>query len=112
MRALTGSVPMTKPSTQASADAAPPLAPGSPPEAIHPLGKSPVVTDGDVTVAESGAIMEYLVDTYGDGRLKPAEPIVVGARESAFAMTKEFRLEQCLADRPHVYRQEYVIGAL
>lgn len=40
--------------------------------AVHPLGKSPVVTDGDVTVAESGAIIEYLVDTYGDGRLKPA----------------------------------------
>jgi glutathione S-transferase len=31
---------------------------------IHPLGKSPVITDGDVTVAESGAIIEYLVGTY------------------------------------------------
>lgn len=39
--------------------------------AIHPLGKSPVVVDGDVTVAESGAIVEYLVDRYGNGRLKP-----------------------------------------
>ena len=39
---------------------------------IHPLGKSPVITDGDITVAESGAIVEYLVDTYGHGRLKPA----------------------------------------
>ncbi|WP_203292103.1 glutathione S-transferase family protein [Maricaulis parjimensis] len=39
-------------------------------KAVHPLGKSPVVTDGDVTVAESGAIMEYLVDTYAPG-LKP-----------------------------------------
>ncbi|WP_339745336.1 glutathione S-transferase [uncultured Maricaulis sp.] len=38
--------------------------------AIHPLGKSPVITDGDVTVAESGAIVEYLVDTYGPA-LKP-----------------------------------------
>lgn len=47
----------------------------APPElaAIHPLGKAPVVTDGDVTVAESGAIIEYLVDHYDDGRLKPAE---------------------------------------
>lgn len=39
---------------------------------IHPLGKSPVITDGDVTIAESGAILEYLVETYGKGRLVPA----------------------------------------
>jgi len=39
--------------------------------AIHPLGKSPVIVDGDVTVAESGAIVEYLVEKYGDGRLIP-----------------------------------------
>jgi glutathione S-transferase len=39
---------------------------------IHPLGKSPVITDGELTVAESGAIIEYLVDTYGQGKLKPA----------------------------------------
>ena len=38
---------------------------------IHPLGKSPVITDGDKTIAESGAILEYLVDTYGNGRLIP-----------------------------------------
>jgi glutathione S-transferase len=39
--------------------------------AIHPLGKSPVVTDGGKTIAESGAIAEYLIDTYGNGRLLP-----------------------------------------
>jgi glutathione S-transferase len=39
--------------------------------AIHPLGKSPVIVDGDVTVAESGAIIEYLVEKYGDRRLIP-----------------------------------------
>jgi glutathione S-transferase len=39
--------------------------------AIHPLGKSPVIVDGDATVAESGAIVEYLVDKYGAGRLIP-----------------------------------------
>jgi glutathione S-transferase len=39
--------------------------------AVHPLGKSPVIVDGDVTVAESGAIIEYLVRKYGDGRLMP-----------------------------------------
>ena len=40
-------------------------------KAIHPLGKSPVITDGDATLAESGAILEYLVETYGNGRLVP-----------------------------------------
>jgi len=40
--------------------------------AVHPLGKSPVITDGDVTMAESGAIIEYLADRYGAGRLAPA----------------------------------------
>jgi glutathione S-transferase len=39
---------------------------------VHPLGKSPVVVDGDVTVAETGAIVEYLLDRFGDGRLRPA----------------------------------------
>ncbi|HET6565292.1 MAG TPA: glutathione S-transferase [Xanthomonadales bacterium] len=47
----------------------------APPELlqVHPLGKSPVITDGDVTVAESGAIVEYLVQHYDDGSLLPAE---------------------------------------
>lgn len=40
--------------------------------AIHPLGKSPVITDGALTVAESGAIVEYLLERYGNGRLVPA----------------------------------------
>lgn len=39
---------------------------------VHPLGKSPVITDGEITVAESGAILEYLVERYDDGRLAPA----------------------------------------
>ena len=39
---------------------------------VHPLGKSPVVTDGDATLAESGAIIEYLLEQYGNGRLLPA----------------------------------------
>jgi len=45
----------------------------APPELkrVHPLGKSPVITDGDVTVAESGAIVEYLIERYGAGRLVP-----------------------------------------
>jgi glutathione S-transferase len=46
----------------------------APPElrAIHPLGKSPVITDDGATIAESGAIIEYLVERYGNGRLIPA----------------------------------------
>lgn len=43
-------------------------------KAVHPLGKSPVITDGDITVAESGAIIDYLIETYGQGRLFPTEP--------------------------------------
>jgi glutathione S-transferase len=40
---------------------------------VHPLGKSPVITDGKLTVAESGAIVEYLIDVYGtDSGLVPA----------------------------------------
>jgi glutathione S-transferase len=39
---------------------------------VHPLGKSPVITDGELTLAESGAIIEYLVKHYGNGRLAPA----------------------------------------
>jgi len=41
--------------------------------AIHPLGKSPVLTDGDTVVAESGAIVDYVVSRYGNGRLIPPE---------------------------------------
>jgi glutathione S-transferase len=45
----------------------------APPEllAIHPLGKSPVMQDGDLILAESGAIIEYLIERHGDGQLKP-----------------------------------------
>lgn len=49
--------------------------PMAPPElkAVHPLGKSPVLEDGDRVIAESGAEVEYLIDTYGKGLLKPAQ---------------------------------------
>lgn len=45
----------------------------APPElkAVHPLGKSPVITDSLRTIAETGAIMDYLVATYGAGHLVP-----------------------------------------
>ena len=38
---------------------------------IHPLGKSPVIEDGERVVAESGAIIEYVLRKYGHGRLQP-----------------------------------------
>jgi glutathione S-transferase len=49
--------------------------PLAPPELkeVHPLGKSPVITDDGVTVAESGAIVEYLLERYGKGRMRPAQ---------------------------------------
>jgi glutathione S-transferase len=49
----------------------------APPELkkVHPLGKSPVITDGDLTIAESGAIIEYLVNKYGQGKLKSQDPL-------------------------------------
>ena len=45
----------------------------APPElrAVHPLGKSPVISDGDLTIAESGAIVDYLASRYGNGILIP-----------------------------------------
>jgi len=47
--------------------------PFAPPELkqIHPLGKSPVLEDDGKIIAESGAEIEYLIDTYGNGRFKP-----------------------------------------
>jgi glutathione S-transferase len=46
----------------------------APPEIlkVHPLGKFPVIRDGELVLAESGAIVEYLLQRYGNGRLAPA----------------------------------------
>jgi glutathione S-transferase len=43
----------------------------APPEyqALHPIGTAPVITDGDVTLAESGAIVDYVIAKHGNGRL-------------------------------------------
>ena len=40
-------------------------------KAVHPLGKSPILQDGDTVVAESGAIIEYVLERFGNGRLVP-----------------------------------------
>src|SRR5262245_16157709 len=39
---------------------------------VHPLGKIPAIQDGDLTMFESGAILEYILEKYGNGRLAPA----------------------------------------
>ena len=46
----------------------------APPElkAVHPLGKAPVIRDDGEVIFESGAIIEYLIRKYGNGRLAPA----------------------------------------
>jgi glutathione S-transferase len=41
-------------------------------KALHPLGKAPVITDGNRTIAESGAIIEYILETQAGGRLRPS----------------------------------------
>ena len=45
-------------------------------KALHPIGSAPVITDGDLVLAESGAIVEYIVAKYGNGRLvlRPGDP--------------------------------------
>ena len=40
--------------------------------ALNPVGKVPVMSDGDFTIFESGAMVEYLLERYGNGRLRPA----------------------------------------
>lgn len=40
---------------------------------VAPMGKAPAIQDGDITLGESGAIVEYLLDTYGQNRLRPAK---------------------------------------
>ncbi|MBR0757123.1 glutathione S-transferase [Bradyrhizobium jicamae] len=45
-------------------------------KALHPIGAAPVITDGDLVLAESGAVVEYIIGKYGNGRLtlKPDHP--------------------------------------
>jgi glutathione S-transferase len=47
--------------------------------AVHPMGTSPIIRDGEVTLVETGAIVEYLLEQYGKGRLEPAH----GTRDRA-----------------------------
>lgn len=70
--------------------------------AVHPLGKSPVISDGAATIAESGAIVEYLVEHHGEGRLRPPPGTAERLRERFVAPQIERHLdflENELADR-------------
>jgi len=58
--------------------------------AIHPLGKSPVIEDGDDIVAETGAIIVYILDKYGKGKLRPE-------RDAGADITMIFPLEAAKA---------------
>ena len=40
-------------------------------KALHPIGAAPVITDGELVLAESGAVVEYIIAKYGNGRLAP-----------------------------------------
>ena len=100
----------------------------APPELkkLHPSGSAPIITDGDVTLAESGAVMEYILVKYGKGKL------VVGSEEKNYAdylywlhyangtlqpsLTRTFfmRMAQVPDDNPvmenAVSRREHAIG--
>ncbi len=64
--------------------------------AVHPLGKSPVIVDGGRTIAESGAILEYLAGRYGDGLLLPPAGTEARDRYSYFLHYAEGSLQPYL----------------
>ena len=39
---------------------------------VHPMGRVPALEDGDVTIFESGAIVEYVLSRHGGGRMRPS----------------------------------------
>lgn len=51
--------------------------------ALHPFGTAPVITDGDLVLGESGAIFDYIIATYGHGKLK-VEPGAPGYTDFLF----------------------------
>jgi glutathione S-transferase len=55
----------------------------APPElkAVHPLGKSPVITDGNITIAESGAIVDYIIRRHGQENGRAAMMPALGSTE-------------------------------
>ena len=86
----------------------------APPELkrVHSLGKSPVISDGDRVLAESGAIIEYLVEEYGNGLLHPATRI---GRSPALPLLDALRGrlgDAAAADEPGLQQGARGAGAL
>jgi len=79
---------------------------------IHPLGKSPIITDGDVTLAESGAILQYIINKYGNGRVTPPkEGVLIDLYFTHFVegsfmppLANKFRLSMARAWAPFFLR--------
>jgi glutathione S-transferase len=67
--------------------------------AVHPLGKSPVITEKGLTIAESGAIIEYLIERHGKGRL--SENLEKGPRDRIRALTCQLCGRTPQADGPN-----------
>jgi glutathione S-transferase len=62
---------------------------------VHPLGKSPVIEDEGTTFAETGLIVEYLVERYGPELRRRAIPISIGATATGCIMPKARRCRRC-----------------
>ena len=72
-------------------------------EAVHPLGKSPVITDGNSVIIESGAITDYIVRHYGKGAMQP-RPGTVDYERYMQWLHYFRRLGHAAADAAHVCR--------
>ena len=55
-------------------------------KALHPIGAAPVITDGDLVLAESGAVVDYIIAKYGNGRLT-LPPIIPTSRHFSTGST-------------------------
>jgi len=83
-------------------------------KALHPLGMAPVITDGDLVLPESGAIVEYIVAKHGGGRLSygPDHPLFAiykfwmhfanGSLHQALARNMDLARAGVTADHPTV----------
>ncbi|MFN4024060.1 MAG: glutathione S-transferase family protein [Hyphomonas sp.] len=68
-------------------------------KAISPLGTAPVITDGDITLAETNAIMDYILDRHDDGRLRPAPGTPARARYLFWFHTAQGSLQPLLTNK-------------
>ncbi len=69
--------------------------------AMHPQGKVPVMEDGDITIFESCAMIQYLLDRYGDGRLQPEAGTEAAAHYQQWCWFAESSFARPLGDMIH-----------